>query len=87
MAPSIEGMAPAVESSERNNNKMSKGYQYPSWKKKLRGLVVDNAEVCRLVEKGIMGLCGVETGEAAVRSSLLLEQLLVSLSLTGFCLP
>jgi CheY-like chemotaxis protein len=69
MAPAIE-MAPAVESSE-GSNKMSKGYQYPSLKKKLRGLVVDNAELCRLVEKGIMGLCGVETqavetGEAAV---------------------
>ncbi|XP_059432254.1 two-component response regulator 24-like [Corylus avellana] len=70
MAPAIEGMVPAIESSE-GNNKMNKGYQYPSWKKKLRGLVVDNEELCRIVEKGIMGLCGVETqavetGEAAV---------------------
>ncbi|KAE7997931.1 hypothetical protein FH972_002519 [Carpinus fangiana] len=53
MTPAIEGMAPAVESFE-GNNKMSKGYQYPSWKKKLRGLLVDNGELCRLVEKGIL---------------------------------
>lgn len=74
MAPAIESVNQIVGGGSglsEGKNKRSEKYALATWKNKLTALVVDNGEICRVLERENLRAYGVQTiavrtGEAAV---------------------